>query len=120
MLRAAVLGTSLAFATSTSQLTVQVKRDGSLIMPHSFARWDRHGTAGFGSSLLIPTEYTTHELCFPSDAGIGLFQWTSQNRHLVVIAMVPCNTGVPVDEPEQAVFTSPQRLVILLFRSRRS
>ena len=38
-----------------------------------FARWDRHGTAGFGSSLLIPTEHTTCELCFPSEAGLDFF-----------------------------------------------
>ena len=33
-----------------------------------FARRNRHETAGFGSSLTIPTEHTTYELCFPSEA----------------------------------------------------
>ena len=57
-----------------SDQTLQVKRDGSLMMPHSLPDGKGMGAAGFGSSLLIPTEHTTNELCFQSETGFDFFQ----------------------------------------------
>ena len=108
MLRAAVLGTSLAFATSTSQLTVQVKRDGSLIMPHSLP--DGRGMGQRGLDRRCSFRQSTRRMNFVShqtqvwNFSKNITEPTSGGNF-----DGPCITGAPVDELVEAVVTTPQR-----------
>ena len=108
MLRAAVLGTSLACATSTSQLTVQVKRDGSLIMPHSLPDGRGMGQRGLDRRCSFPQ--STRRVNFVSHQkrvwtfSVNMAEPTSGGD-----CDGPCITGAPVDELVQAVVTTPQR-----------
>ena len=53
--------------------TIRVRRDGSLIMPHSLPDGTGIGAGWFGSSLPIPTEHTTNELRFPLEMVLDFF-----------------------------------------------
>ena len=101
-----------------SDQTVQVKRDGSLIMPHSLPDGTGMGAAGFGSSQLIPTEHATYELCFPSEAGLDFFNEHRRTNVWWELRWFLQHLSQLTNPYKQ--FSPNQSLVILLLRSRRS
>ena len=100
-----------------SDQTLQVKRDGSLMMPHSLPDGTGMGAGWFGSSLLSPTEHTTYELRFPSELVLDFLQWTSQNRRLVLKMMVLAILKLQLPNLYKQ-FSPPHSRVILFLWSR--
>ena len=92
-----------------SDQMVEVKRDGSLIMPHSLPGGTGMGQRGLDRHCSFPqstrgTNFVSHQKKQVWTFSKNIAEPTSGGNY-----DGPCITGAPVDELVQAVVTTPQR-----------